>query len=136
MERLLEGLVLLDVTPGEAEAFDTSFLERNGHPAIVCHGPAVKQLCPLLGGAGCPKFEAAHGIVFGLDLDRAQHRAIVKRYRALARPDLPIRVVVRPDQAERYRDLLAGVEVWAHEPNAADLDALASEVEAADRGRA
>ena len=102
MEHPPEGVVLLDVTPGEAEAFDTSFLERNGHPVMVCHGPAEDALCPLLGGTGCEKFDSAHGIVFQLDLDRAQHRAIVERYRALGRPDLPIRVVVRPDQVERF----------------------------------
>ena len=133
MEHSYEGVVLLDVTPGEGEVFDASFFERNGHPVIVCHGPAVKELCPLLGGTGCPKFDAAHGIVFALDLDRAKHRAIVERYRALGRPDLPIRVVVRGDQAERYRDLLAAVETWTHEPNVADLDGFAAEVEAADR---
>lgn len=133
MKRSFEGVVLLDVTPGEGEAFETSFLERNGHPVMVCHGPGVRELCPLLGGTGCPKFEAAHGIVFQLDLDRAQHRAIIERYRSLGRPDLPIRVVVRPGQAEQYSDLLAEVEVWTHEPDAADLDGFAAEVEAVDR---
>lgn len=128
-----EGLVLLDVTPGENEAFDAEFLERLGHPVMVCHGPEAKQLCPLLGGTGCPKFDSAHGIVFELDLDRPQHRAVVDRYRNLARPDLPIRVVVRGDQAERFEHLLRDVEVWTHEPTVADLDGFAAEVEAADR---
>lgn len=127
------GLVLLDVTPGEGEDFDSSFLERNGHPVTVCHGPAVKELCPLLGGHGCEKFESAHGIVFGLDLDRPQHRAILQRYRALGRPDLPIRVIVRPEQVARYGDILADVEVWTHDPTAADLDGFAAELEATDR---
>ena len=133
MKPLLEGVILLDVAPGMGEAFDTSFLERAGHPVIVCHGPAENQLCPLLGGAGCTKFEAAHGIVFELDLDRAQHRAIVQRYRLLARPDVPIRVVAPYGQADRYRDVVQDVELWDHEPNAADLDGFAAEVEAADR---
>jgi hypothetical protein len=132
MERPSGGVVLLDVTPGSSEQFETSFLERTGHPVLVCHGPD-ENLCPLLGGTGCQKFEAAHGIVFELDLDVAQHRAIVRRYRALARPDVPIRVVVKPGQAERYRDSLEGVEVWTHEPNVAELDGFAAEVEAADR---
>lgn len=133
MKPSLEGVILLDVAPGEAERFDSSFLERTGHSVIVCHGPADEQLCPLLGGVGCPKFEAAHGIVFTLDLDRAQHRAIVERYRALARPEVPIRVVARPGQAELYRGALVDVEVWEHEPNVADLDGFAALVEAADR---
>jgi hypothetical protein len=108
-------------------------MEKVGHPAIVCHGPHEGSLCPLLQGTGCEQFEAAHGIVFELDLDRAQHRAIVQRYRALGREGMPIRVVATPEQAERYRDLLAGVEVWTHEPTVADLDGFAAEVEAADR---
>lgn len=131
MEHVTNGVVLLDVEPGEEGEFDRSILERMGHPVIVCHGPEVKHLCPLLGGEGCAKFEGAHGVVFELDLDRAQHRAIVRRYRELARPEIPIRVVVRGDQAERYRDFLRDFEVWTHQPTVADLDGFAAEVEAA-----
>jgi hypothetical protein len=123
---------LLDVEPG-AEGFDREMLERLGHPVEVCNGPNVRTLCPLLGGHGCPKFEQAHGVVFALDLDRPQHRAIVHRYRELGREDLPIRVVVRPGQAERYADLLGEVQVWTSEPTMADLDGFAAQVEAMDR---
>lgn len=126
------GLVLLDVLAGEGE-FDQTTLARLGHPVVTCSGPEVNALCPLLGGAGCPKFDQAHGIVFELDLDRPQHRAIVERYRRLAREDLPIRVVVRPDQSARYADLLSTVQVWDHQPTVADLDGFAAQVEAADR---
>ena len=132
MERSLEGVVLLDVSPGAGQEFERDFLEKVGHPALVCHGPH-EHLCPLLAGQGCEKFDAAHGIVFELDLDRAEHRAIVQRYRELAREDLPIHVVATPEQAARYADLLADVEVWTHLPTAADLDGFAAEVEAADR---
>lgn len=128
------AVVLLDLPEGEAgEAFDRSFLERNEHQVEVCHGPAVGSLCPLLGGVGCPRFEGAHGIVFALDLERPQHRAILDRYRALARDDLPLRVVTTPEQAARFAALLDGLPVWTHEPTAADLDGFAAEVEAADR---
>ncbi len=127
------GFILLDVEPGDAGDFDRSMLERLGHPVEVCNGPEVRRLCPLLGGEGCENFEKAHGILFRLDLDRPQHRAIVARYRELAREDLPIRVMVRPGQAERFADLLGRVEVWDHEPTVADLDGFAAEVEAADR---
>jgi hypothetical protein len=41
-------------------------------------------------------------------------------------------VVVKPGQEHEYADLLRGVRVWTHEPVAGDLDALASEVQAAD----
>jgi hypothetical protein len=128
-----EGVVLLDVPPGDAGEFDRVALERMGHPVVVCHGPSAEAMCPLLGGHGCPKFEQAHGIVFKLDLDRDQHRAILRRYRQLARPDVPIRVLVAAADAERYAELLQDVEFWSHEPNVADLDGFAAEVEAADR---
>ena len=128
------GVVLLDVLAGEGD-FDRSILERLGHPVLTCAGPEVTELCPLLGGEGCPKFENAHGIVFELDLDRPQHRAIVERYHELARDDVPIRVVVRRDQQQRFAELLTAVQVWDHEPTVADLDGFAAQVEAADRSR-
>jgi hypothetical protein len=133
MKQAMHGVILLDVSPGGDETFERSFLERVGHPAVVCHGPHEGALCPLLAGSGCADFESAHGIVFELDLDRPQHRAIVRRYRDLAPDGMPIRVVVTSEQADRYRDLLADLQVWTHEPTAADLDGFAAEVEAADR---
>ena len=128
----MDGMILLDVTSGGGE-FDRDILERIGHPVKVCHGPDHGSVCPLLSGAGCEKFSAAHGVVFELDLDREQHRAIVRRYRELARPEIPIRVVVDADQARRYAEDLVGVEILTHEPTVADLDGFAAEVEAADR---
>lgn len=127
------GLVLLDVMPGADGEFDRSMMERFGHPVTVCNGPGVQSLCPLLGGQGCEHFSRAHGVVFALDLDRPQHRAIVRNYRELGRPDLPIRVVCSPEQSQRYAGFLDAVEVWDHEPTVADLDGFAAEVEAADR---
>jgi hypothetical protein len=35
-----EGVVLLDVPPGDAGEFDREMLERMGHPVHLCHGPA------------------------------------------------------------------------------------------------
>jgi hypothetical protein len=128
-----EGVVLLDVPPGAAGEFDRAALERMGHPVHVCHGPPAGTLCPLLGGTGCPLFERAHGIVFKLDLERDQHREILRRYRQLARPEVPIRVLASPGDAARDADLLRDVEVWSHEPDVADLDGFAARVEAADR---
>jgi hypothetical protein len=127
------GWVLLDAEPGDDADFDRRLLERFDHPVEVCQGPEEGALCPLLGGSGCEKFDKAHGVVFKLDLDRPQHRAIVDRYRELAAEDMPIRVLCTPEQAARYADVLAGVEVWEHEPTVADLDGFAAEVEAFDR---
>jgi hypothetical protein len=129
-----QGTILIDITPGSGADFDRSFLQRSGHEVIVCHGPDEGHVCPLLQGAGCQLVERAHGIVFALDLDRDQHRAILQRYREVTRPDVPIRAVVQPGQRERYSDLLGSFEVWEHEPTAVDLDGFAALVEAEDRG--
>jgi hypothetical protein len=128
----MEGMILLDVSTG-ADTFDETMLERLGHPVKVCHGPDHGVLCPLLAGKGCRPFEDAHGVIFELDLERPQHRAIVRRYRELARVDIPIRVVVSPEQAQRYAEELRGIEVLTHDSTVVDLDGFAAEVEAADR---
>jgi hypothetical protein len=129
---LNQGTILLDVTSGLG-GFEKDLLVRFGHPVRVCHGPDHGTLCPLLADKGCEDFESAHGVIFELDLDRPQHRAILRRYRDLARADVPIRAVVRPDQAERYAELLRDIEVLTHDPSVAELDGFASEVEAATR---
>ena len=130
-----EGVVLLDVPPGADGEFDRAALERMGHPVHVCRGPRLGTVCPLLDERGCSLSSQAHGIVFKLDLRRSQHRAILSRYQELAQLDVPIRVLVSPADAERYADLLRGVEIWTHEPTVADLDGFAARVEAADRQR-
>lgn len=128
---MAESYILFDVPEG-SEPVDRAFLEGLGHPVMVCNGPQPGKLCPILSGESCALAEGAHGIVFELDLDRAQHRAILARYKDSLSSSLPIRVVVRPDQATRYVHLLKGLKVWTHVPVAGDLDGLAAEVEAAD----
>jgi hypothetical protein len=127
-----DGMILLDMGSGR-DAFDAELLERFGHVVKVCHGPDHGALCPLLAGAGCDIFESAHGVLFELDLDRPQHRAILRRYRDLARPEIPIRAIVTADQAARYADQFHDIEMVTHDPTVADLDGFAAEVEAADR---
>ncbi len=133
MAEHLEG-VILDVTPGSA-AIDEGFLQNLGHPVLVCHGPDERD-CPLLGEGSCDMVDRAHGVIFKLDLDRPHHRAILERYQRILADDVPIRVVVSDDQAGRFPDLLAGVEVWTHDPTIGELDGFAAEVEAADDCRA
>ncbi|MDX1469609.1 MAG: hypothetical protein R3258_09725 [Acidimicrobiia bacterium] len=125
-----EDNILFDV-PNGVDPVDKGFLEQLGHGVLVCHGPGPKQLCPILSGEGCSLAEGASGIVFELDLDRPQHRAILKKYKESLRSDLPIHVAVRPGQETVYPGLLQGLKVWTHTPVAGDLDALAAEVEAA-----
>jgi hypothetical protein len=129
---MVDSYILFDLPPGE-EPVDRQFLEQMGHRVMVCNGPQPGKLCPILSGEGCELAENAHGIVFELDLDRPQHRAILARYKESLRTDVPIRVTVRPGQAAKYPDLVSGLKVLTHVPVAGDLDSLAAEVEAADK---
>ena len=122
-----QSLVLIDMPDGEST--DVAFLEHLGHSVMVCHGPAWQSLCPILSGEGCPMVDQTHGVLFMLDLDRPQHRAILRRYQEVLREDVPIRVRATPDQAQEYADLLRGVRVFEE---AVDLDGFAVEVEASE----
>lgn len=127
------GTVLIDVSETTATDITPEFLENLGHPVLVCHGPLHATLCPLLRGGSCDIVEQAHGVIFEFDLDRAQHRAILKRYREILAEDVPIRVVVSPGQETRYAHLLHDVDVSVSEITAGDLDGFAATVEAYDR---
>jgi hypothetical protein len=114
--------------------FEHRILEDMGHKVMVCHGPTHDSPCPvLIEGGSCDLVEAAHGVVFELDLDKEEHRNILRRYKELVVPDIPMRVVLEEGQAEKYAELLGGVEVWNHQPSAAELDAFSSRVEAYER---
>jgi hypothetical protein len=126
-----ESYVLFDIPTG-TEPVDSDFLTRLGHPVEVCNGPG-EGACPLVEGKGCPLASNAHGIVFELDLSRPQHRDILAKYKSALDPGKPIRVSIRPGQEGEYASLLEGVKVWTHTPVAGDLDALAAEMDAADR---
>ncbi len=125
------SVILVDIPEGETT--DTAFLEGLGHSVLICHGPKLKTLCPILSGDGCPLAESAHGVVFLLDLDRPQHRAILAQYKSVLREDVPIRVRVTAEQAQKHRKLLEGVQIWTDMPATGDLDGFAAEVEAADQ---
>lgn len=127
------SMILVDIPDGETT--DTAFLEGLGHKVMICHGPEPQTLCPILSGAGCSLAESAHGIVFLLDLDRPQHRAILKKYKEMLRDDIPLRARVSREQAIEYGDLLKGIQVWTDTPATGDLDGFAAEVEAADQFR-
>jgi len=128
----ISGLIL-DVTPYD-EPIDKSLLERMGHPVMVCHGPEWGHVCSIVTG-DCSLVNAAHGIVFRLDLDRPVHRVILKRYQESVADDIPLVVVVEPGQEETYADILADVQVWVGEPTIAELDGFAAQTEAADEAR-
>jgi hypothetical protein len=122
------GPILIDIV--DESGVDVT---ASGHPVLVCHGPGDAHVCPMLEGSPCGLAEDAHGVVFALDLDKEHHRRILEAYKSRLREDVPIAVSIRPDQAAKYPELLTGIRVWTHLPAAGDLDALAAEVEAADR---
>lgn len=121
---MASGYILFDLPEG-VEPEDRTFLQGLGYRVEVCHGPAKGIICPILTGESCPLAEGATGIIFEFDLDRAQHRAVLQRYKSSLPPDLPIRVAVRPDQLTNYRRLLGGLRVWVKPQMATDLDAIA-----------
>lgn len=127
----MDDYILFDI-PGGGRPVDAAFLEQLGHRVMVCTGPRNGTVCPILSGEGCELAEHAAGVVFELDLDVPQHRAILKRYKTSLREDVPISVVVTRQQAGQHADLLRGLSVLTHPPVAGDLDGLVAQVEAAE----
>jgi hypothetical protein len=129
--------MILDVTPGDHERFERHLLEGMGHRVEVCHGPGDGDhaYCPLVEEGNCELVDAAHGVVFKLDLDDDYHRRILQRYKQALPSDMPIAAAVLPGQDQTYAQLLDGVYVWSHTPTAAELDGFAALVEAADSTR-
>ena len=125
--------LILDVTPVE-NPIDKKLLEQMGHPVLVCQGPEWGHACPIIAG-DCDMVSSAHGIIFQLDLDRPQHRVILKRYQERTADDVPLVAVVEPGQEETYAELLAGVQVWTSKPTISELDGFAAQTEAADELR-
>lgn len=74
-------------------------------------------------------------MILQLDLDRPQHRVILKRFQKSLDKDVLTAAVIQPDQKERYADILAGMHVRTDEPSVAELDGFAALVEAADELR-
>lgn len=128
-----QGTILIDVSETTASDLTPQFLEGLGHPVLVCHGPPHATLCPLLKEGTCELVEQAHGVIFEFDLDRAQHRAILKRYREILAEDVPIRVVLPPGQEQTYAHLLTDVDVSVEKLSVGELDGFAATVEAYDR---
>jgi hypothetical protein len=125
--------ILIDAPAGST--IDVGFLEGLGHDVAVCHGPHEGAPCPILFDGSCPMVDAAHGIVFELDLNSRDHREILAEYRRRLPDDVPIRVATSPEQARQHAALLAEVQVWTRDPTVGDLDGFAALVETADRFR-
>ena len=119
---------ILDVNPDrDALTWEQDFIGRLEDHVIGCRGPRNEGGCPILRGDHCSKIRAADGVLFQLNLDRPDHRAILWRYKKLL--DVPIRVVCTKEQEEKWSLLLADVEVVNPPVGPAALDAFSAEVE-------
>jgi hypothetical protein len=127
---IVDGRRTILVDMSDASTIDTEFLEHLGHTVIVCDGRPRERTPCILSVGSCPVAETADGIIFGLDLDHAPHRAVLALYRAVLRDGLPIAVATTPDRARRYASLLADAHVWTTTPRVADLDDFTALVEA------
>ena len=96
---------------------------------------AISAIQRLIEVGACDQVAQAHGVVFKLDLDRELHRRILESYKQTIPKDMPIGVAVQPGQETTYAELVDGLYVWDHSPNAAELDGFAALVEAADDTR-
>ena len=123
-------VILLD-NPDWREMEDQADFYRNlGHEVELCIGPRKEGGCPLLTGAACPLVENAEGVIFQLDLDLPEHRRLLSKYiRYFDNVGVPVRVVVTPEQKERWANLLKLVEVWTTPVTVSKLDGFSSEVE-------
>lgn len=121
---------ILEVNPHPEELdWDQEFLGRMEIPMLRCTGPHGPGKCPILRGQPCGKIQKADGILFQLDLDREDHREILRLYIEML--DVPIRAVVSEEQQQRYAELLKDVEVVTPPVGPSMLDAFAAEVESA-----
>jgi hypothetical protein len=125
--------ILIDAPDAGDVSYAKEFLEGLGHQTMVCQGPSEGTVCPILRGDSCEMIESAGGVVYEFDLDRPQHREILTKYKETLSDDKPIRVVVTPEHAAKYADLLVGVQVWSEEPSIGELDGFAAQVESVDQ---
>jgi hypothetical protein len=86
-------------------------LEQQGYQVAVCGGPTSlhRGACPLVTAGTCPLVDGADVVVYALDVDDADDRAVLEAHRL--HPERPACVVVPPRLVERYRALLEGYEV-------------------------
>lgn len=131
MSTTASGMVLeVGATP------DTSYrqaLEDRGHVMTSCGGTNGGS-CPLVERQGCNRAESAMGIVFRLDLDDDYNRRILNCYREDLGRDIPIQVIAKPGDEERYADDLVGTVVLTKDSDPA-LSDFSSRVALADMAR-
>lgn len=123
-------VILLDNPDLKTTEKQADFYRKLGHEVELCIGPEREGGCPLLIGAACPLVENADGVVFQLDLDLPDHRRLLSKYiKYFDNVGVPVRVVVTPEQKERWAKLLKLVEVWTTPVTVGKLDGFSAEVE-------
>jgi DNA-binding NtrC family response regulator len=87
-------------------------LDAAGFDVTVCGGPAALpgHVCPLVDGVPCPWVDHADVVVHDLDLDKAEHRAVLRTLRR-THPDIPVGLELPTATARQHAALLHGCRV-------------------------
>lgn len=121
------GPVILNVNPDpELLDSDRGEIEAAGGHMIGCVGPDRAAGCPLLDEGPCSRFELAQAIILQLDLDNAAHRRVLSRYVTLA--NVPLRVIVSREEAERWATFLRHLAVEVSTPTRQVAASLIEEI--------
>ena len=123
-------VILIDNPDQGSMERQADFYRKLGHSIDLCIGPEKEGGCPLFEGESCPLVEDADGVIFQLDIDVPRNRSLLAKYITyFDNLGVPVRVVVSPEQKQRWAKLLSLVEVWTTPVTVGKLDGFASEVE-------
>jgi hypothetical protein len=94
--------VLVEEPGAKAGTSNFALFRQAGFDVTTCTGPDADVICPLTRGEPCPLADEADVILFGLDLDSAEVRRILRaHYRE--HPRTPI---VIEGASDRYADIV------------------------------
>lgn len=120
-------VVIENADPASREA-ERRALRARGLDVVDCGGPRDLGVagCPVVTSGRCSLVEHADVVLFDLDLDNEDDRAVLAAMRA-AHPDVPVVLEVPTAKARRHAGVLAGLTVIPPY----DAEHLAATVEAA-----
>jgi hypothetical protein len=104
--------VVIEGTDQAVVAAQCAELEAAGLTVSICGGPDALpgRVCPLVGGKSCPMVDAADVVVHDLDLDKAEHRAVLRTLRRV-HSDTPVVLELPQSTARDHAVLLDGCHV-------------------------
>ena len=104
--------VVIEGTDRAVVAAQHAALEAAGFSVSMCGGPDALpgRVCPLVGGTSCPMVDAADVVVHDLDLDRAEHRAVLRTLRRV-HAATPIVLELPQSTARDHAALVEGCHV-------------------------